>query len=288
MKNWWDILGVEQDADLRSIKRAYAAKLKTIRQDEDPQGFMKVREAYDIAVQNKQNSETENVYLNDFDESDIYESKSGIQKADWYDARDIHIAEFPYVDIKAPEEPELAEKINKEVEVVAHLMNCVKVLVTKPTAHNDKQAWADIFDDPRLVTINDFLAFEASFIEYLMQSTKYEDNYHRSEYNDCLRNYETPILRPPISKFIFGRMGWDNLDYQRAYATEIAWLGYQFGAFINPQQDTYWYDDKKVLDRTLIRIRVDETELHPGYMFLITIVGIIIFGVVVGTWMRLI
>lgn len=49
MANWWGILNVDKDADLRTIKRAYAAKLKTIRQDENPAEFIDLREAYDIA-----------------------------------------------------------------------------------------------------------------------------------------------------------------------------------------------------------------------------------------------
>lgn len=49
MADWWDILNVDKDADLRTIKRAYATKVKIIRQDENPTEFIELREAYDIA-----------------------------------------------------------------------------------------------------------------------------------------------------------------------------------------------------------------------------------------------
>ncbi len=44
-------LGLDADADERAIKRAYAARLKTTRPDEDPEGFQALNEAYRAALQ---------------------------------------------------------------------------------------------------------------------------------------------------------------------------------------------------------------------------------------------
>ncbi len=43
-------LGIAIDADERAIKRAYAAKLRTTRPDEDPAGFQRLNEAYQQAL----------------------------------------------------------------------------------------------------------------------------------------------------------------------------------------------------------------------------------------------
>jgi hypothetical protein len=43
-------LGIGDDADERAIKRAYAAKLRTTRPDEDPEGFQRLHEAYQAAL----------------------------------------------------------------------------------------------------------------------------------------------------------------------------------------------------------------------------------------------
>jgi len=43
-------LGLPDDADERDIKRAYAARLKTVRPDEDPAGFQLLREHYEQAL----------------------------------------------------------------------------------------------------------------------------------------------------------------------------------------------------------------------------------------------
>ncbi|MHC8392010.1 J domain-containing protein [Pseudomonas sp. MDT2-39-1] len=46
----WDVLGLEPDADLRSVKRRYAQLLKQNRPDDDPDAFQRLREAYEQAI----------------------------------------------------------------------------------------------------------------------------------------------------------------------------------------------------------------------------------------------
>ncbi len=46
----WSVLQLPEDADARTIKRSYARLLKTFRPDEDPEGFQRLREAYEHAL----------------------------------------------------------------------------------------------------------------------------------------------------------------------------------------------------------------------------------------------
>jgi len=46
----WSVLGISHEADARTIKRHYAALLKRYRPDEDPEGFQRLREAYEQAL----------------------------------------------------------------------------------------------------------------------------------------------------------------------------------------------------------------------------------------------
>lgn len=48
--NPWTLLGLDADADTRSIKRRYAQLLKQHRPDEDPEAFQRLREAYEQAL----------------------------------------------------------------------------------------------------------------------------------------------------------------------------------------------------------------------------------------------
>ena len=43
-------LGLRPDADVRTVKRAYAARLKTTRPEDDPEGFQRLHEAYQAAL----------------------------------------------------------------------------------------------------------------------------------------------------------------------------------------------------------------------------------------------
>lgn len=47
----WTVLGLPEDADKRSIKRQYAGLLKQYRPDQDPEGFQRLREAYEQALE---------------------------------------------------------------------------------------------------------------------------------------------------------------------------------------------------------------------------------------------
>ena len=48
--NIWKVLGVEATKDKDIIKKAYRTKLTAVNPEDDPQGFMQLRQAYEEAV----------------------------------------------------------------------------------------------------------------------------------------------------------------------------------------------------------------------------------------------
>ncbi|KNY30320.1 J domain-containing protein [Pseudobacteroides cellulosolvens] len=53
--NMWNILGINPTDDIVVIKKAYAAKLKVCHPEDDPQGYQRLREAFDSAVKYAKN-----------------------------------------------------------------------------------------------------------------------------------------------------------------------------------------------------------------------------------------
>jgi len=59
--NCWKVLGIKRTGDIREIKRAYARKLRDHPPEDDPEGFMLLRECYELALKSaeKQNRRAE-------------------------------------------------------------------------------------------------------------------------------------------------------------------------------------------------------------------------------------
>jgi len=49
--NFWNTLGIEPTNNKKAVKSAYAKKLKQHKPEQDPQGFQKIKEAFDQAIQ---------------------------------------------------------------------------------------------------------------------------------------------------------------------------------------------------------------------------------------------
>jgi hypothetical protein len=47
---YWEILGVEPGADEKTVRRAYAARLKAIDQMTEPEAFQALRHAYEVML----------------------------------------------------------------------------------------------------------------------------------------------------------------------------------------------------------------------------------------------
>ena len=57
----WSILGIDPTNDVSAIKKAYAIKLKIYHPEDDPEGFQKLREAYEGAIKQSRNSHKRHV-----------------------------------------------------------------------------------------------------------------------------------------------------------------------------------------------------------------------------------
>jgi hypothetical protein len=64
----WQVLGIPNTSDERTIKRAYATRLKVTNPEDDPDSFKALRNAYEQAVQKAKFADRQASYRNDVDE----------------------------------------------------------------------------------------------------------------------------------------------------------------------------------------------------------------------------
>ena len=50
MEGFWSILGLEPTKEVSAIRRAYAQQSRTCHPEEDPEGFLRLREAYQATL----------------------------------------------------------------------------------------------------------------------------------------------------------------------------------------------------------------------------------------------
>lgn len=75
----WGILGIERTADTKVIKRAYAKMLKNYHPEDDPEGFMRLRKAYEAALE-QAHTVSEDAEIRVFDISSFEDSNQYLRK----------------------------------------------------------------------------------------------------------------------------------------------------------------------------------------------------------------
>ncbi len=194
MATWWDMLEVARDVDLRAVKRAYAAKLKSIRQDEDPKGFMALRAAYDEAREHirYREMETEDTVVRQepFErDTDTSHDSTSIQD---------NIADSEWK-MQGQDELIIADMVYTPT-IVEQLMNEVHALIRSPWGAGRVDSWAAILDDERLDDIDAYSDFENAFLNYML-------NIHGFFDEDT--NVESK-LNLAVAHLIFERFGWQS------------------------------------------------------------------------------
>ena len=89
MNGFWSVLGLEPTEDIAAIKRAYAEKTRLCHPEEDPEGFLRLREAYQAALacaEGRAEKEEHNLRMNSraFEQENLPDGGA----ADWTLAQD--------------------------------------------------------------------------------------------------------------------------------------------------------------------------------------------------------
>lgn len=134
--NWWEILNIPYDSDLKTIKKSYAKLLKIYNPEDDSEGYQRLREAYDAAIKYAKNNKQQNLYTNSIenisDEVNMFE--------DEVDANE-EIIERQYRNIYNSYEQQSNNDINQQIEEFLDKLN---EIYNDDSLKKDIKAWEEL------------------------------------------------------------------------------------------------------------------------------------------------
>lgn len=219
MSSPWEILGLPgPTGDRKEIKRAYAAKLKVTRPEEDPEGFMALREALGDAT----------VYAvhkaHETDINDEYETPRPYDADDTADDTGPSLAVLP----PAP----VITLLDKVDALSADKKNC-----RKPSE------WHALLRQTRNLSIDEYPYFEYNMLERLLGSYDYDTRVHMPDTRmKWLRPYTPEVLAT-----IYDEMAWKKKAGAYQPDSGLRWILYEGG--LEKRTDNLRYSSKSGTQR---------------------------------------
>jgi len=235
---YWTVLGLEEaPKDRRTLKKAYAKKLRETRPDDDPEGFMRLRDAHDqgladIAYHQSQsepevvdepiNEDTVKRDFTDVENEDSLNSAVEIQieptEEDTAEPNSLPVEisssldESDFGEHGYDEEEEYhPRKFPLEDELIALLDN--------ETKRYERNSWAALFKQAHQLDIDDFSDFENGLLNALLARSGYY-NYYQDEDDKSFA-----VTSQSIAASIFATLKWDETQLSGSEkAHQISWL----------------------------------------------------------------
>ena len=237
MQEIWTILGLDGPPEnAKALKRAYAAKLKITRPEDDPDGFMALREAFAagqewVSMEADCRSETLPGHPISEEKSNEYiieenvAPKSGMGET-----------ALPFACDTAKAGPQLTPLESPAEAIIQRIQNILK----SPTKRNDKESWRLLLSDPSIDAVDDWVEFDWRLRRYLLDKFgAYDGNMNKQN-----RYREPRLISQDVGRFIFTRMDWHNLEGRDAgVVSELEWLEDDFDAY--PLREFNNYDNPK-------------------------------------------
>lgn len=232
MAQYFEVLGLDAPPkDRREVKKAYSKQLKLTRPEDDPEGFMLLRDAHDRALNIiAQEAQQETTYETPEAPSKT-ETSSSLTLADMIDdaapSNDQEAVESPtsyaigaIPSLDAPVQTRAAPPpppLNQDI---------VDLLETRES-RNNRENWNHLFRKARQLDIDDYVDFEALLLQHILELHGFYD-----ENNPHIHEPEKlpTLLGPSLTASLFKTMQWDKVSNQNTQQLYwIEWLERRMG-----------------------------------------------------------
>lgn len=217
MTSIWDRLGLDGPTeDLRTIKKAYAKKLKSTRPDDDPEAFMALRDALEMAQHHARYAQMESVEYEVLRDAiaDVQPAPTSPEHDEKPSTQDNIFSETEAATDTISAEPVIPSPASQVIDDVHKLM-------LDPFGRTDVKRWSALFNDERLDAIDDMNDFEDALLHYFLDNFGYFDG-DTKRFN--INRTPRPI-NPTVATHIFNEMGWrDSLNRPLYLQDQLNWL----------------------------------------------------------------
>ncbi|MEE9347013.1 MAG: hypothetical protein V3U82_02380 [Robiginitomaculum sp.] len=230
MAGIWDTLGLDGPTeDIKTIKRAYARRLKLTRPDEDPEGFMQLRDAFTWAKNHASYHAQEamerpaSVEISDRAAEKTQEPQE--PQGQW--PQEIESVIAPAGEGKA----EISLQADTELTI---LLSKVEALLDSPIERNKDAVWGVIFKHINALPIDDYAEFCHHF-QYMLINRIEEQRHKEFKAGKTPRKEtRTFTIEPKLARKIFATLGWLHPMHNPSEQHNIDQLAKYFEIIENP------------------------------------------------------
>ncbi len=236
-KQYFEILGLDAPpVDRKAVKRAYSKMLKVTRPEDDPAGFMALRDAHDQALNILRWQAEDAAY-----EAQQVETPPAAQPDIQNTALETDAASSLTYSDMLPEGPSTLEPESDTSYAIGPTPNFdapvtifeppapktppliadLNALLDDPKHYNDREQWNILFRKARQLDIDDYVDFEDLLMEHILRFHGYYEDHPLHDTPEKMRQR----FSPSIAASLFKTMNWDQVSkhgYHRAQ--QIDWL----------------------------------------------------------------